>query len=73
VGDSYIEWVAGGLIVIILAFFSVVIWQDAKSEKIALNKSEWICTKTKTQVNNVIAGKVIVPQMTEYCVRYEKR
>lgn len=67
-----IEWVCGGLIVIILAVLALIVWQDAKSEKIMLNKSEWICTKTETQVNNLIVGKVITPQIIQRCVKYEK-
>lgn len=70
--DKYLMWGAAILICAITLFFGYVVWKDAKSEKISLNKSDWTCTKTETQVNNIVAGKVIVPQITEHCVRYER-
>lgn len=70
--DKYLMWGAAILLFSITLFFGYAIRQDAKSEKISLNKSDWTCTKTETQENIIVAGKVIVPQVAKHCVRYER-
>lgn len=49
------------------------IWKEFTSQKIELNKDEWICSKNEVSVQNIMIGGRLMPQTINKCVEYELR
>ena len=61
---------------LMLAAFLVVgaiVYHAVFSEKIHLIKHQWHCTASHTETRPTLIGKVMVPQTTTVCDRYERR
>lgn len=66
---NLVEFLIITTVVVLLGVFFVGLYNDATSEKIALNKSEWVCTNEETKLM-LINGKMIPHKE---CTTYIKR
>ncbi|MBP3075288.1 hypothetical protein C2U65_10920 [Acinetobacter baumannii] len=61
------------VIVLCFIFFGFQIWKEFTSQKIELNKDEWICSKSEVSVQNIMIGGKLMPQAINKCVEYKLR
>lgn len=72
---DWMEYVIAGMFLFFGALIVLVIyvaWIETNSEKIEITKSKWECTQTKSITTLMLVGKIIMPQTSTYCVKYEK-
>ena len=63
------------IVLIFVALIALVIyafWHEANSEKIEITKADWECTKTESNTQWMLVGKILVPQTFHHCVEYKK-
>jgi len=72
--ETFLMYLAFGLLGIAFIILPFAIWDAITSEKITLIKKEWNCTETKTSVIFIYnaATKIILPQSTRICVNYKR-
>jgi len=61
------------LIFLCFALLGFEIWKEFTSQKIELNKNEWICSKYEVLVQNIVIGGRLMPQAINKCVEYKLR
>lgn len=74
---NFIEWLLTGAIAVTVLVVGFKIYDDVVSEKITLNKSEWVCSHSEkeTHTRPQLVGKVtvMVPYTTDVCQIYERK
>lgn len=77
--DDWIMWLVGLLMIALLAIgvvgFGAFVWRDLNRTEniIELRADAWTCTASTTHIQNVLAGKVWVPQTITTCVQYSRQ
>ena len=65
--------IIGIVLVPLFLFLALIIFHEFTSKKIELNESDWRCTNTTTQTMIVPVSKVLIPQFSQICVKYERK
>ena len=69
IGFCLLEIIILSLIIFCLALLITSLYNNVVSDKITLNKTEWVCTQKESKVS-IIGGKVYV---LGDCVKYIKK
>jgi len=74
---NIIEWLLAAAITALVAVVCIKIYDDAISEKLTLNKAEWVCSlsEKETHLRPQPVGKVnvMVPYEIDVCKLYERK
>lgn len=75
--EDYLIWGFFALVLGVIAFGAVALYQDSKRPTFELKKGDWICSAQRTEYHTVMipSGKVLVPivQTTEVCDQWSRR
>lgn len=69
---SLIIGLASVVLLAIGAGFAVIFWDDAHATTIVLDESDWTCTDTRSFMQPVMVGKVLVSQRRTMCIEYRR-